>query len=486
MSASSSSAPSEAPANTTGVSSSRHSCLFLDFLMSIKPKDRQRMLQKPSCSFFIYRMLPAIAQQVTIQLIWKGSFPKADDVELTKSIEEQVELLLKLGIAHKATDGKLTIDNDYKRSYMYAAMLGAASISSLVLETNDEKRRGKDVEKKAVERWDCILRYLALPSEENTEAVSDTTKDLFRKANFTSGESRIEITTFGFQFLLLSPVKQMWTYVIEYLKLEISKGNDIVEVIEPLIQIVLLANRVKVAGFKAEKECYQIDEQWTQPQHDLLNHLRELGVIFIRKRKDGVFFLTHLLTHLATNETIDDTSSEKASNGKVIVETNFRVYAYTSSLLQLAIIALFTEMTYRFTDMSVGMITRESVRGALQHGITAAQIISFLRANAHPQCVATSGPVNCLPITVADQIRLWEDERRRMDLKDAYIYSHFESDDEYHGVVRYAQERGILLWANPQQKLVIVNEEGHEAVRQWYKRSKGASGDSGGPSTSSA
>lgn len=443
------------------------------------------MLQKPSCSFFIYRMLPPIAQQITIQLIWKGSFPKADDVVMSKAIEDQVKLLEELGIVHKGDDGKLTIDNDYKRSYMYAAMLGAANISSLVLETNDEKRRGKDVEKKAVERWDCILRYLALPSEENTQAVSETTRSLFKKAHFTSdGDNRIEITTYGFQFLLLSPVKQMWTYVIEYLKLEMNRKQDIVEVIEPLIQIVLLANRVQVAGFKAEKECYQIDADWSLAQQELLNHLRELGVIFIRKRKDGVFFLTHLLTHLATNETVDDTSADKVSNGKVIVETNFRVYAYTSSLLQLAIIALFTEMTYRFQDMSVGMITRESVRGALQHGITAAQIISFLRANAHPQCIATSGPVNCLPITVADQIRLWEDERRRMDLKDAYIYSHFESEDEFHGVCDFAERRGILLWANQQQKLVIVNEEGHEHVRQWYKSSKGA-GD-GAPSTSSS
>ncbi|EGT42027.1 hypothetical protein CAEBREN_00374 [Caenorhabditis brenneri] len=454
---------------------SKYSCLFLDFLITIPPNQRQRMLQKPSCAFFIYRMLPPIAQQVTIQLIWKGSFPQADDVEVTRQIEDQVKLLEELGVVHRQSDGKLAIDHDYKRSYMYAAMLGAASISSLVLETNEEKRRGKEVEKKAVERWDCILRYLALPSEENTQAVSETTRNLFKMANFTSGDSRIEITTSGFQFLLLSPVKQMWTYVIEYLKLEMSQGHDIVEVIEPLIQIVLLANR----GYKAEKECYQIDPSWTGPQQELLNHLRELGVIFIRKRKDGVFFLTQLLTHLATNETIDDTSAEKVSNGKVIVETNFRVYAYTSSLLQLAIIALFTEMTYRFQDMSVGMITRESVRGALQHGITAAQIISFLRANAHPQCIATSGPVNCLPITVADQIRLWEDERRRMDLKDSYIYSNFESDEEFNGVCDYAKERKILLWADYQRKLVIVNEEGHEYVRQWYKQQKSKGGSDG-------
>ncbi|CAB70230.2 General transcription factor IIH subunit 4 [Caenorhabditis elegans] len=474
--------PAAAP-HLTGTSS-KNSCLFLDFLITIPPKTRQRLLQKPSCAFFIYRMLPPIAQQTTIQLIWKGSFPTASDVEETKEIEDQVKLLKDLGLVHRqTTDGKLNIDTDYKRSYMYAAMLGAAQISSLVLEPNEGNRRGKDVEKKAVERWDCILRYLALPSEENTQAVSETTRNLFKKANFTSGgDTQIEITTFGFQFLLLSPVKQMWTYVIEYLKLEMSQGQDIVEVIEPLIQIVLLANR----GFKAERECYQIDANWTEPQNELLNHLRELGVIFIRKRKDGVFFLTQLLTHLATNETIDDVSAEKVSNGKVIVETNFRVYAYTSSLLQLAIIALFTEMTYRFQDMSVGMITRESVRGALQHGITAAQIISFLRANAHPQCIATSGPVNCLPITVADQIRLWEDERRRMNLKDAYIYSHFESEDEFHGVCEYARQQNILLWSDNQQKLVIVNEDGHELVRQWYKREKSKTGAGGEASSSTS
>ncbi|CAI2352281.1 unnamed protein product [Caenorhabditis sp. 36 PRJEB53466] len=468
---------------SSAADSSAGSCLFLDFLITVAREDRQRMLQKPSCCFFIYRMLPPIAQQITIQLIWKGNFPKADDVELTRSIESQVKLLEDLGLVHRDAQDKLDIDPDYKRSYMYAAMLGSAQISSLVLETNEEKRRGRDVNSKASERWDCILRYLALPSEENTQAVSETTRNLFKKANFTSGESRIEITTTGFQFLLLSPVKQMWTYVIEYLKLEIGQKQDIVEVIEPLIQIVLLANRVQVTGFKAEKECYQIDANWSQCQQELLNHLRELGVIFIRKRKDGVFFLTKLLTHLATNETVDDSSVEKVSNGKIIVETNFRVYAYTSSLLQLAIIALFTEMTYRFQDMCVGMITRESVRGALQHGITAAQIISFLRANAHEQCISTSGTVNCLPITVADQIRLWEDERRRMDLKDSYMYSHFESEEEYFGVRDFAQEKKILLWADNRQKLVVVNEEGHEQVRQWYKETKGG-GTAGGASSS--
>uniref|UniRef100_A0A8R1EJS2 General transcription factor IIH subunit 4 n=1 Tax=Caenorhabditis japonica TaxID=281687 RepID=A0A8R1EJS2_CAEJA len=145
------------PGGANVLTTSANSCLFLDFLITVPAEHRQRMLQRPSCALFIYRMLPPMAQQITVQLIWKGSFPKADDVEETKSIEGQLKLLEELGIVRRKS-GKLVIDEDYKRSFMYAAMLGATQISSLVMETNDDKRRGKDVEKKAVERWDCILR----------------------------------------------------------------------------------------------------------------------------------------------------------------------------------------------------------------------------------------------------------------------------------------------------------------------------------------
>ncbi|VDO84799.1 unnamed protein product [Heligmosomoides polygyrus] len=165
-----------------------------------------------------------------------------------------------------------------------------------------------------------------------------------------------------------------------------------------------------------------------------------------------VFFLTPVLVNLCSSVNDEELvgSSRRLDDrrsGNIIVETNFRLYAYTSSSLQLAILSTFTEMTYRFHDMSVGILTRESV------GITAAQIIAFLRANAHPQCITTGGPLNCLPVTVSDQIRLWEDERRRLTFSDATLYSAFEGDSEF---------VGILLWADSDKKLVIVSDEGHE------------------------
>ncbi|CAL2048031.1 unnamed protein product [Caenorhabditis brenneri] len=151
------------------VSSSNYSSLFLDILITIPPNQRRKIFQKLSCgdlrqdtptirspSFFIYRMLPPIPQKVTIQLIWKGSFPQTDNVEVTRLIENQVKLLKKLEVVHRQSDGKLAIDDDYERPSMNTAMFGAACNSSLVLETKEEKRPGKEIGKMAVESWSCI------------------------------------------------------------------------------------------------------------------------------------------------------------------------------------------------------------------------------------------------------------------------------------------------------------------------------------------
>ena len=66
---------------------------------------------------------------------------------------------------------------------------------------------------------------------------------------------------------------------------------------------------------------------------------------------------------------------------------------------------------FRFPNLSVGVITRDSCRQAFRGGITASQIIRFLNMHVHSKSVASAGPP--IPPTVTDQIRLWEQERDR-------------------------------------------------------------------------
>ena len=69
----------------------------------------------------------------------------------------------------------------------------------------------------------------------------------------------------------------------------------------------------------------------------------------------------------------------------LIVETNYRVYAYTSSVLQVEVLKLFARMCCKLPHMVIAVITRASIRNALVQGISASQIIDYLHLHAHPQ-----------------------------------------------------------------------------------------------------
>lgn len=65
-----------------------------------------------------------------------------------------------------------------------------------------------------------------------------------------------------------------------------------------------------------------------------------------------------------------------------------QVYAYTASPLQAAVLRLFVRCECLLPNLFVGTVTRESVLSALKCGLTAEDIVSYLRSHAHPQVAA--------------------------------------------------------------------------------------------------
>ncbi|CAG2177269.1 unnamed protein product [Oppiella nova] len=157
----------------------------------------------------------------------------------------------------------------------------------------------------------------------------------------------------------------------------------------------------------------------------LLQNLREFGLVYQRKRKDGRFYPTRLAINLVSG--LKDTSLHSKRSGFIIVETNYRVYAYTDSTIQIALLAIFTEMQYRFPKFVLGVITRESLH------------------NQNP----------IIPGTVVDQISLWEQERDRLIYKDGVLYSQFNSQPDFDLLKKYANDLGVLIWSNPQRGVCI-------------------------------
>ncbi|MEQ2293251.1 General transcription factor IIH subunit 4, partial [Ameca splendens] len=114
------------------------------------------------------------------------------------------------------------------------------------------------------------------------------------------------------------------------------------------------------------------------------------------------------------------------------------------SELQIALVALFSEMLYRFPNVVVAQLTRESVQQAIANGITAQQIIHFLRTRAHP-VLLTQTPV--LPPTITDQIRLWELERDRLQFTEGVLYNQFLSQADFE-VLRDRAQVGTCFLTN--------------------------------------
>lgn len=77
----------------------------------------------------------------------------------------------------------------------------------------------------------------------------------------------------------------------------------------------------------------------------------------------------------------------------IIIETNFKLYAYTSSLLYTGILSKqfiiiyilekFVKIEAQFPNLVVGVLTKESLKPAFLQGISSSHIKVFLESHIH-------------------------------------------------------------------------------------------------------
>ena len=216
-----------------------------------------------------------------------------------------------------------------------------------------------------------------------------------------SNPRSMRITHSGFAFLLQDINAQIWTLLLQYLEHSTSLNMDPIDVLHFLFML----------GSLELGQDYSTS-MLTDTQHIMLEDLRDYGIVYQRKvylilvqshrqAKSRRFYPTRLATSLTSGATAllsnlspshTTNPTDPSSQGFIVLETNYRLYAYTNSPLQIAILNLFVSLKTRFENLVQGIITRDSVRNALSNGISADQIIYFISANAHPQMRTN---VNC-------------------------------------------------------------------------------------------
>jgi transcription initiation factor TFIIH subunit 4 len=290
--------------------------------------------------------------------------------------------------------------------------------------------------------------------------------------------------------LLKDTRSQLWTILQHYLKVVDADGGDVRAVLTAVLRL----------GFARTGDPLPLPED--KVEAETVRNLAYLGVVVPAQAGDfSTHYATPLARHLSADRDVPPAygtsnlagsgfdhsgesgggggeSDDDADPGWIIVESNFKLYAYTSSPLHLQLLRRFCTLCHVLPNFVTALITRTSIKRALLEGISADQIIHFLVANVHRE----SKRAEHLPHTVTDQIRLWEEERRRVKHTEACHYSKFSTHEEVRQLADEARRIGALLWCSgpncdPSTAAVVCRFERHDEIKQFIARSRAAAAD---------
>ncbi|CAH8842061.1 unnamed protein product [Trichobilharzia szidati] len=483
---------------------SAHSCSSIfEYLKNIGVHMLDELYTHPPTCLVVFRELPELSKHFVMRLLFiEQPIPKSIvsgwvDKGSSTLLNDACKALTDLRIWHSAdtnvSRGSWSLNKKYQESIRISLFGGGKPLlGDLGVVTNDKYSKSVEFLKSyASERWDAILHFMV--GSESAE-IGNVVKDVLLLSNLMKCESNdtpIGITKHGFHFLLMSRQSQVLVFILHYFDYLKENSKNLVGALQFVFQL----------SFLCPTKCYPVDAL-TTAQQEVLQHMRELGLAYQRKRTAPHFYVTPLALDVAgghtnflesksggwgpqlgviptgvsksstseTNNVFSQLSTSSSSDvGYILLETNFRLYAYTDSPLRTALLSLFSKIRARFPNLVVADITRDSVREALIRGISAHQILSFLTANAHPDMLLKM-PV--LPPTLTDQIRLWELERDRFVFQEGCLYEQFSRNTDFEMVRDYAKSIGVLLWENPERRLMVVSKAGHEDVRKFWKNKR--------------
>ncbi|KAF3777628.1 RNA polymerase II transcription factor B subunit 2 [Nymphaea thermarum] len=441
---------------------------FMDLVAALPVFKLDKLYDSVFVCEAIMRSLPPLSKKYVLQMLYI-------DVGLTAKLLEEwvlsdglskhkaaVDRLLQLRIFIETVDRKketsYTLNEKFKGNLQKYIVNGEAMPrepmpSSIVvrLPTLEE------LEAHALEQWEnFLLQLIRLTKGEKSASFSSSIMKVVQRGLLSSRDNDgLKLTENGFQFLLMDTNAQLWYIIREYISTSEDRGTDSTDLISFLLEL----------SFHATGEAYNMNTL-TEVQEDAIKDLSQLGLVKLQQgRKESWFIPTKFVKNLAMS--LSDSTSRK--EGFIVVETNFKLYANSSSKLHCEILDLFSRIEYQVPNLIVGSIAKESLYLAFSKGITAEQIITFLQQNSHPR-VATRIPA--VPENVTDQIRLWEADRNRVEMIPSHLYDDFPSKEVFENACDFARETGGLLWEDSQKMILILRGEYHEEMRNYLRRQR--------------
>ncbi|PHH71046.1 hypothetical protein CDD80_5557 [Ophiocordyceps camponoti-rufipedis] len=480
-----------------------------DYLERLPGTTFRKLYQQPSTAFAIFRrMLPHLAKTLVMRCLYMPKPMLLSDLDLWVRPEAKREKdqalsilrglhIIQITAPSKEKPQEMFLTANFKES-MRLALTGGGTHNSFGVPstlTVPQEITVPFLDRYARKKWDDILHFVVssvgFKSAGDVSGPNKSVKELLVAGRLVDRRpgGGVGITQAGFTFLLQEANAQVWTLLLLWLEAsDLNKAAGF-ETVDMLSFLFVLATLELGRAYDTNA--------LTEQRKNMLPSLLDFGLIYIPQHKRSMFFPTRLATTLTNGagglRSISDgvtaatssASQQQGSSGgllaaageqkgSVIVETNYRLYAYTQSTLQIAVLALFAKLHMRFPDMVAGRLSRASIRQAINFGISADQIVSYLAAHAHEQMHRSAAVSNkpVLPPTVVDQIRLWQLENERMKTTGGFLFRDFDDHKEYLDTARFASEIGVCVWRSDKTGMFFASK--HEQIRDYLKSRKRA------------
>ncbi|XP_069975843.1 general transcription factor IIH subunit 4 isoform X2 [Penaeus vannamei] len=449
---------------------------LLDYLKAL-PKDALTALYRsPAACLAVFRELPELSRQFILRLLfvtkpisqailalWIPHLKPNEDLgNIAAEHKQSAQILFDMYIWRELKDQQgnpfIKLSWTFRENLKIATLGGGKPWTmSAALDPDPHRRDLQFLDKYAMNRWENVLIFLIQPGKRATVISRKAIRTLVHAGLIKSDESDssiMQITNSGFQFLLLDTASQVWFFILKYLETVTEHGLNLVACLTFL--------------FKLSFSTVGVDYSMAGMNNELLTflqHLRKFGLVYVRRRRSGRFYPTKLARTITAGQNKGNLSVPK--QGNLIIDTNHRIYAYTTSELRIALYSIFSIIKSRFPNMVFAYMSRRSVRRALLKGISAEQLVSFLTQHCHPQ-MYKQNPV--VPRTISDQIKMWEMERKKIKFSEGVLYKDFKSIQDFVLLMSYASTRDVLIYSDGNRQIMVVVEEGHPTINQFREK----------------
>lgn len=166
-----------------------------------------------------------------------------------------------------------------------------------------------------------------------------------------------------------------------------------------------------------------------------------LGILFIPCFLDKIFYSSPVLKHFSgeKSQLRERKKLLDFKNFYIIIESNYRIYAYQKRINNSEILLIFSDVLYILPNFFVGEITEKSISRAIRNGVSVKNIFGFINENLHWIC-------NSIPLSVLNQVKLWEFQMTKIKVFDFYfiIENKREKNQKKKNVLLFEKKQKIL------------------------------------------